>query len=194
MAASAFVAAALQVYWVHMVGAVQAAHPGVETFGRTADATTCPCCGSAPVASITHGSGTSLGQRYLVCSLCSAQWHMVRIQCSHCESTEGIAYQSLDLADGNVVASAYDERGAHTNARHAAQAAILAETCDTCGRYLKILHTDRDPALDPVADDVASLTLDLLVAQSGKHRHGVNLMLLFGEGEPEPDTPKPGVA
>jgi len=53
------------------------------------------------------------------------------------------------------------------------------------------VHGDRDPYVEPVADDLASLTLDLLVAESGMRRHGVNLMLLFGEGAvgPPPDNP-----
>ena len=67
------------------------------------------------------------------------------------------------------------------------QASVQAETCDECGHYLKIVHTDRDPFIDPVADDLASLTLDLLVSETGMTRHGVNLMLLFGESEPPPD-------
>ena len=33
-------------------------------------------------------SGDLLGQRYLHCSLCSMQWHMLRIKCSHCLSTK----------------------------------------------------------------------------------------------------------
>ena len=36
------------------------------------------------------------------------------------------------------------------------------------------------PVVDPLADDVASLTLDLLAAQEGLGRSGVNLFLLGG--------------
>ena len=68
-------------------------------------------------------------------------------------------------------------------------AALQAETCDDCGHYLKIMHTDRDPFVEPVADDLASLTLDLLVSETGYQRHGVNLMLLFGEPDAPPDPP-----
>ena len=49
------------------------------------------------------------------------------------------------------------------------------------------MHGDRDPFVDPVADDLARVTLDLLVSESGLQRHGVNLMLLFGEPEPPPE-------
>ena len=51
-----------------------------------------------PVASITRMAGDLLGQRYLHCSLCSMQWHLLRIRCAHCGSGKHIAYQSLDAA------------------------------------------------------------------------------------------------
>lgn len=179
LAMAPLVAAALQVYWTHLVLAVLAAHTGGgQPFGRTDDATTCPCCASRPTASITRDAGDSPGQRYLHCSLCSTQWHMVRIKCSHCQGTRSIAYQALRPAGD-------DEED------RAAQAAVQAETCDDCGHYLKIVHRGRDPLVEPVADDLATLTLDLLVSEAGKQRHGVNLMLLFGEEAAEP-PPDPG--
>jgi FdhE protein len=183
LATAPIVAAALQVYWVHMVAAIvqrQARHPlDGQAFGRIDDATACPCCGSRPVASLTRSGGELMGQRYLHCSLCSTQWHMLRIQCTHCLSNKHVAYQSLDLAGA-------DDDGAS----RAAGAAVQAETCDDCGRYLKIMHSDREPFVEPVADDLATLTLDLLVSDTGLKRHGVNLMLLFGEPEPPPpETP-----
>lgn len=182
LATAPLVAAALQVYWVHMVAAVvqrQSRHPqGGQAFGRIDDATACPCCGSRPVASITRSGGELMGQRYLHCSLCSMQWHMLRIQCTHCLSNKHVAYQSLDLAGAD-----------DDSASRAAGAAVQAETCDDCGHYLKIMHSDREPFVEPVADDLATLTLDLLVSDTGPKRHGVNLMLLFGEPEPPPESP-----
>jgi FdhE protein len=177
LATAPVVGAALQVYWTHLLLTTQALHQDKgQAFGRIDDETTCPCCGSRPTASITRSAGESLGQRYLHCSLCNLQWHMVRIKCSHCLSIKSLAYQSL---------SAPGESGDSA----AATAKVQAETCDDCGSYLKIVHTDRDPFVDPVADDVASLTLDLLVAETGKERHGVNFMLLFGDpgGAPPPE-------
>ncbi len=173
MGAAPIVAAALQAYWTHMVLAVQqTALAQGQPFGRVDDESLCPCCGSRPTASLTRMAGDATGQRYLHCALCSTEWHMVRIRCTHCGSGEGIAYQSLDAADaGDGPARA---------------AAVLAETCDTCGHYLKIMHTERDPLLEPIADDLASLTLDLLVADAGLQRHGVNLLLFFGAPEPPP--------
>jgi FdhE protein len=62
---------------------------------------------------------------------------------------------------------------------------LRAECCDDCGHYLKRVHMDKDAHTDPVADDLASVTLDLLVAETGAQRHGVNLMLLFGDADAE---------
>ena len=192
LAAAPLVGAALQVLWTHMVLEVQRRHTALgQPFGRLDDETVCPCCGSRPTASIVRAVGDTPGQRHLHCSLCSMQWHMVRIKCSHCLSTKGLAYQALDTIDE---AATDDE--ADAGASRAAKAAVQAETCDECHHYLKIVHSDRDPFVDPVADDLASLTLDLLVSETGMVRHGVNLMLLFGEPEAPPGAapPDPGAA
>ncbi len=187
LATAPLVASALQVVWTHMVLHVVQHHTQLgQPFGRLDDETLCPCCGSRPTASVVRGGGNTPGQRYLHCSLCSTQWHMVRIKCSHCLSVKGLAYQALDAADepGTEV----DADGRDQGAARAAKAVVQAETCDECQHYLKIMHTERDPFVDPVADDLASLTLDLLVSETGQMRHGVNLMLLFGE----PDAPQSG--
>jgi len=174
LGAAPLIAAALQTYFTHMVIATQAARGSdqLAPFGRTDDATACPCCGSRPTASISRIGADASGYRYLHCALCSMQWHMVRIKCSHCQGTKGIHYHSLQR-DGDTT--------------NAAKAAVEAETCDTCGQYLKIVHMERDYEVEPVADDLASVTLDLLVSEAGFERHGVNLMLLFGDAETEGD-------
>lgn len=173
MRAAPLVAAGLQVYWTHMVLAVQQLHGAArqEPFGRTLDATLCPCCGSLPTASITRLDASGSNYRYLHCSLCSTQWHMVRVKCSHCQGTKGIHYHSLQ-------AVATDGATEDTS-----QASVQAETCDVCGHYLKIVRMERDLHVDPVADDLASLTLDILVSEAGFQPHGMNLLLLTGDAE-----------
>ncbi|MGC4367571.1 formate dehydrogenase accessory protein FdhE [Hydrogenophaga sp. R2] len=186
LATAPVVAAALQVYWTHMLLSVQQHHTAQgQPIGRIDDEGMCPCCGSRPTASITRSSGDAPGQRYLHCSLCGLQWHMVRIKCSHCLGSGKLAYQSLDRADSPEPAD--DDESA--SGSRAATAPVQAETCDDCGHYLKIMHTDRDPFVEPVADDLATLTLDLLVSDTGQTRHGVNFMLLFGEPD---EAPPPG--
>jgi FdhE protein len=167
MAAAPFVAAGLQVYWTILVA--RAAGALNNPFGPAQDATRCPCCGSPPVTGVVlRDGGAQQGYRYLHCGLCNSQWHMVRVKCAHCLSTGGIGYRSLQaLADADR--------------QPGQRPAIQAETCDACQHYLKILHQSRAPQLEPVADDLASLTLDLLVAEAGYARHGVNPLLLFGD-------------
>ena len=148
-----FVAAALQTYWVKM--ALQLGEAG---FGRDVQYGMCPVCGSHPVASVVRVGGAAQGLRYLVCSLCASEWHVVRVKCSACTSTKGISY--LGIAG--------------------ASEAVKAECCDQCKAYLKIFYLEKDTSLDPVADDLATLALDMMVDEQGYNRVGPNLLFLPG--------------
>ena len=118
MAAAPLIAAGLQLYWTHLVRATHAALP--SPFGLTQDATRCPCCASLPTASVTRVGGEREGFRYLHCALCNAEWHMVRVKCTHCLGTEGVRFRALQtLADDGSDAAKKRE-------------SIHAETCDTC--------------------------------------------------------------
>ncbi|MDE2367553.1 MAG: formate dehydrogenase accessory protein FdhE [Burkholderiales bacterium] len=180
LGAAPLIAAALQVYWTALVLQTEATRLGGRPapFGRTDDETRCPCCGSHPTASISRIGADVSGYRYLHCSLCAAQWHMVRVKCAACRGTKGIGYQSLEALPGHALP-----------ATGAARDAVQAETCDVCSHYLKIVHMAKDAHVDPVADDLASVTLDLLVSDAGFQRQGVNLLLLFGDPEAPPDPP-----
>ncbi len=115
----------------------------------------CPVCGSPPVAGVVLGDDRL---RYLCCSLCGSDWNLTRIQCWSCRSTGGIRYLAVAGDPGGV----------------------KAELCSDCGAYVKLFYLEKMPAAEPLADDVASLTLDLLAAQEGWGRSGVNLFLLGG--------------
>lgn len=167
LSAAPVLAAALQVYWTALVARTAQAHP--TAFGRVADATHCPCCGSLPTASVVRVTADRGGLRYLHCALCGSEWHVVRVKCAHCEGTGGIAYESLLPA------------GMEADEATATRAVVQAETCSHCHHYLKIIHADRDAMADAVADDVASLPLDVLTSETGMQRHGVNLLLFYGE-------------
>lgn len=153
-AAAPFAAAALQVYWLHM-----ATRLGTAAFGRLDTPHLCPVCGSSPAASVVRIGAAEHGLRYLSCSLCSAEWHTVRIKCAFCDTTKGISYYGIE--------------GGST--------AIKAERCDACESYLKILYMEKDPNVDVVADDVASVALDVLMAEAGVARGGVNFFLIGGD-------------
>lgn len=149
-ATAPFVMAALQVVWTDLACRVDARDvPYAEMPGM------CPVCGSLPVASIVRIGGAYQGYRFLQCGLCSTEWHMVRVKCSHCDSTKGIAYHTIDEGDR----------------------AIRAESCDTCGVYRKIGYQEKDYDIEPLADDLASLALDLLMSDAGYRRASPNPLL-----------------
>ena len=112
----------------------------------------CPLCGSPPVAGVVLGDDKL---RYLACALCGSQWYLTRVKCSRCASTAGISYFSLEG----------DPDG------------VKAEACDACKSYLKLFYLERRPAAEPVADDLATVTHDLLVSEQGYGKNGVNLFL-----------------
>ncbi|HZZ10581.1 MAG TPA: formate dehydrogenase accessory protein FdhE [Paraburkholderia sp.] len=154
-ASAPFIMAALQVVWVDLAADVdQRDVPYIETLGL------CPVCGSHPVASLVRVGGQYDNYRYLQCGLCATEWHMVRAKCSNCDSTKGIAY--------HAVGSQTDDEA--TREAESKNAALKAESCDECHTYRKIGIQSKDYDFDPFADDLASLTLDLLMGAEGYRR------------------------
>ncbi len=156
-----WLAAGLQVAWV-----VSAAASGRDAVRPLDVGSVCPCCGSLPVASLRRIGGLQQGLRFLVCSLCATQWHMVRIKCSHCESTAGIGYLTLT-----------SDPDSEAGKDAATRAVVKAEVCDECSSYLKLVSQEADFEADPVADDLATLALDLLTDERGYARVGPNLFI-----------------
>ena len=151
-----YVSAALQVLWT-----AGAARLGVSEISALDVPGVCPCCGFLPVASVVRGGGEVANLRYLHCALCNTEWNLVRVKCTACDATEGVSYRHLE-AEG---AKGTD--------------AVRAETCDSCKSYLKIVYQEKGP-VDPVADDLATLALDILVDEAGYARSGPNLLLVPG--------------
>ncbi len=145
-----FVMAALQVVWTAMASRLDERDvPYVDTPGI------CPVCGAQPMASIVRIGGAYHGYRYVQCSLCSTESHVVRVKCTNCDSTKGIAYHGI-------------EGGSE---------ALKAESCDECQTYRKIGYQEKDLEFEPLADDLASLTLDLLMGEAGYRRASPNPLL-----------------
>ena len=167
-----FVAAALQVVWA--MRASQLDSPAVQPLVTN---TLCPVCGSHPVASVIRIGGQSQGYRYLHCSACASEWHMVRVKCSCCEHTSKIAYQSLETAEDKADVVASDS--APINKANDPSKVARAETCEDCKTYRKIFNQEHDFNVEPLADDLASLTLDLLVGEAGYARASGNPLLWF---------------
>lgn len=145
-----FIMAALQVYWSQL--AIDLGEDNLPVVQK--ESGVCPCCGSLPVSSVVK-IGNNQGVRYLSCSLCSTQWHMVRVVCSTCYSTEDISYYHLE--------GAFE--------------AIKAESCPKCHTYRKVFYEEKDLYVDPIADDLASLQLDILMAEEQIERASGNPFL-----------------
>jgi len=153
-AQACFVSAALQVYWTRMAALLDP-----ETVIPVEPAGSCPVCGSPAVASVVYAEGSLQGARFLCCPLCASEWHCVRIKCASCQSTKGIAYHHIPE-----------------------QPAMKAETCDECRTYTKILYKDKDPDVEPFADDLATFGLDILVGEAGWARATPNPFLIPATG------------
>ena len=163
LAAAPFVMAALQVHWTALTAGFRADDlttldaPGV-----------CPLCGSLPVASIVHAVSPYQGYRYLHCALCATEWHRVRIHCTGCGAAgKDIGYHTLSRTDESDDGSA----------------AVRAESCEQCHGYRKIVYREKDTAVEPLADALATLALDVLLGEQGYHRLSTNPLLWQRAGD-----------
>ena len=144
-----FVAAALQVHFARLAALLPA-----DKIKSVSDGA-CPACGGPPATSSVVDWMNSQSARFCCCGTCATKWHVVRVKCVACSSTKGIHYLHVEgVADS-----------------------IKAECCDECRTYLKIFYTDKDPNFDPIADDLASAGLDLMVREKGFRRGGFNVFL-----------------
>ncbi len=146
-AAVPFVMAALQVYWTSVAVCLE-----INKILPLSRLKRCPICGYLPLASLVHVGGVKDNYRYLFCGICSTRWHNVRIKCIYCEGTNEISYHYIKKDDP----------------------AIKAETCDQCRAYSKIFYQEKDYNIDPIADDLASLPLDILMGEKGYSRFTKN--------------------
>ena len=148
-----FVAAALAAYFVRRAAVLPIAEVHLlPQRGR------CPVCGFAPVAGVVTATGRAPGVRYLHCGLCATAWNHVRAVCITCGGSRGLALYGIEGSDG----------------------VVQAETCDECHSYAKMLYQAKDMAVEPMADDLASLGLDMLGGEAGYQRHAANPMVIGG--------------
>ena len=150
LAAHLFVATALQVHLARLACGLDVSR--LVPIGETL----CPTCGSTPASSLIVGWPDAHGARFCACALCGTLWHSVRIKCVLCGSTGGIAYQEIEGGPGT----------------------IKAETCSSCQRFVKVMLQFKNPEFEPIADDVASVGLDMLVSETGFRRGGFNPFLV----------------
>lgn len=120
----------------------------------------CPCCGGEAVASVVLNGGDWQGLRYLHCATCNSRWNALRAKCTFCGDQSAIALQQIDGATSGVLHGA---RG---------------ESCGKCGSYRKLFLLQNQQYADPIADDLASLAVDILLGSEGIQRGGHNPFLL----------------
>ena len=149
-----FVWAALSLYWLQLVQQL----PRNAKQESAEDLHYCPVCHSAPIASVVH-FGATQGLRYLHCSLCESEWNMVRARCTNCDHEEKLDYWSID----NELAP------------------VRAESCGNCNSYLKAMYQEKDPKVEPAADDLATIFLDVEMEDRNLMRSGVNPYLFPSE-------------
>jgi len=145
-----FAAAAVQVHLARLAAGLDAGALVPVAVG------VCPACGGRPATSSVMGAPGIENVRYASCAGCATQWNEVRVKCLCCGSTKGLGYRSVDTVE----------------------ATVKAEHCRECGHWVKIFYQAKNPSLDPVADDVGSLGLDVLMRDAGVRRGGFNPFLV----------------
>ncbi|WIX33485.1 formate dehydrogenase accessory protein FdhE [Salinicola sp. JS01] len=152
------VGAALQVAWTRQARTL-ARPPGRPDEAMRA---LCPCCGALAVASVIQIGMARSRVRYLHCGLCATEWYAERARCVECGDSRTLDYCGLEDDAGQRVLP------------------VQAETCDHCASYLKVVQKEWEADADPLADDLASLALDMLIADRELARRAFNPLLVLG--------------
>ena len=115
----------------------------------------CPYC-QAPAVSLlreaAHGS-----RRSQVCGVCLTESPASRLGCAAC-GEQRVEALPIFRSEGTEPAR--------------------IDACDTCRIYVKTIDLTRNGSACPIADDVASLSLDLWAREQGYHRIRPNLLRL----------------
>lgn len=144
-----FMAAAMQVHFARLASSLDS-----KSLKPVGDGV-CPSCGGAPSVSMIVDWTAPEGTRFCSCSLCGTFWNYIRAKCTLCSETRDVTLREIAGGDGT----------------------IKAEVCGSCKGYVKVLYQEKKPDLDPIADDVASLGLDMLMHEAGFRRGAVNPFL-----------------
>jgi FdhE protein len=93
-------------------------------------------------------------RRSLVCSRCAREWDFPRILCPRCR-----------------------EERPEKLPRFAAEEIpwVRLEACDSCRRYLKAIDLSRNPAAEPLVDELGATPLDLAARERGYEKIAPNL-------------------
>lgn len=148
--------AALQIMWT--AWAIQLQEDDVPIIEQRSH---CPCCGSEAVSSMVLINSELNGLRYLHCPTCNSRWNALRAKCTFCSSQSSMALQEIEQSQSSALQGA------------------RAESCDVCHSYRKLFMQQHQQYAEPLADDLASLPLDILMGENGYHRGGHNPFLII---------------
>lgn len=116
----------------------------------------CPYCSAPPVVSVLREAGHG-SRRSVVCGVCLAERPSPRLGCLYCgeNRVETLPVYRTDATDPARI-----------------------DACDTCRTYVKTIDLTRDGSACPIADDLASVSLDLWARDQGYRRVRDNLLRL----------------
>jgi FdhE protein len=114
----------------------------------------CPFCNRKPVLGVLRPQGDG-ARRNLVCGFCLCEWEFRRIVCAGCGQE--------DQAKLPVYTA---EQFPH----------IRVECCDVCRTYIKSVDLAKNGLADPLADELASVPLDLWAQEHGYAKLRPNLL------------------
>jgi FdhE protein len=153
-----FIGAALQLIWTK-----RAEQLAAYTEFYKGESSLCPVCGSHPIASVVR-TGDRDANRFMACSLCASEWYGPRARCTNCETPIEVSILGESQEDS-----------------------VQGECCDECHGYLKLMLQSKDPMMEVMADDLATIGLDIALSNEGFQRTGRNMYFLSG-GEQETKT------
>lgn len=153
-----FIGAALQLIWTK-----RAEQLAAYTEFYKGESSLCPVCGSHPIASVIR-TGDRDANRFMACSLCASEWYGPRARCTNCETPIEVSILGESQEDS-----------------------VQGECCDECHGYLKLMLQSKDPMMEVMADDLATIGLDIALSNEGFQRTGRNMYFLSG-GEQETKT------
>ena len=116
----------------------------------------CPACRALPVLAVLREEGHG-AKRTLLCSLCFTEWPYRRILCPNCGEQQ---FDALPVYTA--------EQFAH----------VRIEACSRCQRYIKTIDLSKNGLAVPLADDIASVALDLWAREQSYVRIKRNLLAL----------------
>ena len=116
----------------------------------------CPDCAGPPVVSLLREAGHGAKRSY-VCGACLRESPGLRLGCRACGETalEKLAVFRSEETDPARI-----------------------DACESCRVYVKTIDLTRDGSACPIADDLASVTLDLWAREQGYRRARPNLLRL----------------